>query len=292
MTDRRALWVGLGVPGACTAVLAGAAALGRLSLSAPSLAGPALALGTALPLTAAVLYLGRASWSPAHRFLLSLASGVSVFAAALALILTWPGPPPAAVSALAGAGGAVLAWRGLPAGRRVGSVRLRPEGAGGGAPPEWAASLRPEGPVAVFVAVSLAPLGIFTAWLWATGSKGRWFLLATAVGTGLLMAAFLFFRVRVTPAGLGVRSVLGWPRFNIPLHDIRAVRVERIDPLADFGGWGLRWGRGRTGIVMGEGEGIVIERAGGRVFAVTTPEAAVPVEILSRAMGEPPHLTR
>ena len=48
------------------------------------------------------------------------------------------------------------------------------------------------------------------------------------------------FVVTAGPRGLVVRSALGWPRLSVPASDLAAAGVVQVDPMADFGGWGVR----------------------------------------------------
>ena len=83
-----------------------------------------------------------------------------------------------------------------------------------------------------------------------------------------------FWRVRADRRGFSVRGALGWPRVSIPATDIAAVRVVDVDPTADFGGWGWRWGSGRrTGIIMRRGAAIEVTRRDGRRLVVTVDDA-------------------
>ena len=70
-------------------------------------------------------------------------------------------------------------------------------------------------------------------------------------------------------------SYLGVPRFHVPLTEIAAVRAILVNPLADFGGWGVRTALdGRTGVVLRRGEALEIAKRSGRVFVVTVDDAA------------------
>lgn len=88
------------------------------------------------------------------------------------------------------------------------------------------------------------------------------------------IAATSVFHVRVDADGLTVTSATGFPRVHVPLEDIQRVEVVEVVPMAEFGGWGLRWAPGGGfGVVMRSGSGIRVHRAGGRVFTVTVDDA-------------------
>ena len=92
-------------------------------------------------------------------------------------------------------------------------------------------------------------------------------LLPVAVGTS-------FGRVRVSSAGFTVRSLLGLPRFTVPIDQIESARATRVSPLGDFGGWGVRWGsNGRIGVVVRSGEALEVSRKRGRTIVVTVEDA-------------------
>lgn len=111
----------------------------------------------------------------------------------------------------------------------------------------------------------------------ATGSGGMITAIIMLVTCAILIAAIVTtfaFRVRIGPAGLLVRSLAGWPKFEIPVADIESVRAVDIDPFAEFGGWGLRYGlNGRYGVVLRRGEALEVTRVGGRRFVVTVDDA-------------------
>ena len=107
-------------------------------------------------------------------------------------------------------------------------------------------------------------------------------LLVVPVALGALVAATLVLRVTVDGRGLVARSPLGWPSTRVPLDEVVAARVVDIDPLTQFGGWGYRVGSGgRVGFVLRKGEGIEVERSGGRVTVVTVDDAATGAALLN-----------
>ena len=58
--------------------------------------------------------------------------------------------------------------------------------------------------------------------------------------------------------------------------------MTTVSPLAEFGGWGYRVGRGgRVGVVLRTGEGLQVERSGGRSFVVTIDDAATGAALLN-----------
>lgn len=97
----------------------------------------------------------------------------------------------------------------------------------------------------------------------------------------LLLLSTAVWRVRVDARGLSVRSALGWPAYRIALDDIVEVRAVTVQPLVDFGGWGLRHAPGRRfGVVLAEGSAIEVERRNGRRFLVTVTDAETGAALL------------
>lgn len=111
---------------------------------------------------------------------------------------------------------------------------------------------------------------------------GMWVMLVVPVLLAALMAAMLSFVVRVDADGLTVRSALGWPRTRVPVDEVLRADVVPVNPLRQFGGWGWRVGRGgRVGIVLRKGEGLLVERTGGRSIVVTVDDAATAAALLN-----------
>jgi hypothetical protein len=55
-----------------------------------------------------------------------------------------------------------------------------------------------------------------------------------------------------------------------------------VNPLAEFGGWGWRWGAdGRVGVVLRAGEGIQVTRTNGKRFVVTVDDAQTGASVLA-----------
>lgn len=107
-------------------------------------------------------------------------------------------------------------------------------------------------------------------------------MLVVPVALGLLLVVMLVVRVTVDTRGLVARSPLGWPTVRIPLDEVVAARVTQVDPFGEFGGWGYRVAvGGRVGLVLRKGEGIEVERTGGRVTVVTVDDAAQGAALLN-----------
>ncbi|WP_120493293.1 DUF1648 domain-containing protein [Microbacterium phyllosphaerae] len=132
--------------------------------------------------------------------------------------------------------------------------------------------------IGVFIVVAMSVL------LLAQGIAAGWITAAVALVLLVLLATSLTFRVRASAAGLRVRSIAGWPRVDIPAAEIASTRAVQVDPFAEFGGWGYRFGLdGRRGIVLRKGDAVEVTRTNGRVFVVTVDDAATAASVLAAA---------
>jgi hypothetical protein len=120
--------------------------------------------------------------------------------------------------------------------------------------------------VLLLVGVAISVSAVSDGRLWALG-----FLPLVLFA---LFATTAAWQLRIDSRGVLARGILGFPRFSIPLTDIRSASVVAVEPLADFGGWGLRWGGSRRqGIVLAAGEALEVERLDGRSLVITTQDA-------------------
>lgn len=142
------------------------------------------------------------------------------------------------------------------------------------------------GIISLIVAVMLL-IGT-TIWVFALDHGGAgWIIAVVTLLVVLLICATLVFHVRISSAGLRVRSIAGWPRWNIRAEQITAVKALHVNPMGEFGGWGLRIAvDGRMGVVLRTGEGIQITRKNGRVFVVTIDDARTAASVLTAAVND------
>jgi hypothetical protein len=106
-----------------------------------------------------------------------------------------------------------------------------------------------------------------------------WALVAIAVV--FIGLYFLLFR---TSAKTRIDSVgihyYYWPIIfkwkTIPWREIKTIEVKKFNALTDFGGWGYKFGRKKTGLILGGDQAIYITRTNQKIFAISTlkPEAA------------------
>lgn len=136
---------------------------------------------------------------------------------------------------------------------------------------------------AALVVVAFSAVLMF---LWPTGVAPRVLTVAITVFVLVFCVMCAAFHVRIDEDGLTARSILGWPVFYVPAADISRVESRQISPFAEFGGWGIRWAPGQTALVLRTGEGLVITRKSGRVFAITLDESERAAATLASAAQE------
>lgn len=170
-------------------------------------------------------------------------------------------------------------------------LRLQPDGReaqarvlGSGEKVVWmqATTLSPVARIVLGIAL-LMVLGLAIAvTLWDDTVLAAVILWGTLVLVAVLTLATSRFRVRIDESGLRVRSALGLPRWHIPLAEITAARSVPVNPLADFGGWGVRWQPGNgVGIVTRRGEALQVEYRSGKRLTVTVDDSARASDVLA-----------
>lgn len=140
----------------------------------------------------------------------------------------------------------------------------------------------------IWAIVGLVTLAMFgtAAWAAMTGDESTTGLILL-VGTGLAIPAFVAFvrlRVVVTHREVFV-SFRPFLRRRFPLTDIVSAEALTYSPLREFGGWGIRRGRGgRRAYTIDGNRGVELRLASGRRIVVGSrrPEA------LAAAIGRPP----
>ena len=275
---------------------------GKADRFGPAWSFPLLAAVVGYGLAALFAGIGASSrrtgeWGPTLRFLGALACGIAFFLLPLMTVsiamqrgLDDPADAPSivlplALAAAAGLAAGVIAWFAQPSVSVSGGTITTAAAALDLAPGEHAvwlrttAMARPAIVAVVGVAVLMAALAVATS---LTGGP-LWLLFAAMAALfAVLTATTCVFQVRVSEAGLQVRSVAGLPRFSVSMPDVGAVSVVDVEPLSQFGGWGIRGGLdGRFGIVLHAGEAIQVTRRNGRAFVVTVEDAATGAAVLS-----------
>ncbi|HEY9306466.1 MAG TPA: DUF1648 domain-containing protein [Microbacterium sp.] len=135
--------------------------------------------------------------------------------------------------------------------------------------------------IAIFAGVLVIVLSAVVAAVTGADPLLVWLLVGIAVLLLALAATTLAFHVRVDDSGLHVDSVLGIPRFHVPLGDIESAAGVDVNPMGEFGGWGLRLSTGRRfGVVLRAGEAIEVLRRSGKRFVVTVDDAGTGAALL------------
>lgn len=137
--------------------------------------------------------------------------------------------------------------------------------------------------VVTSVAALLVALGV--ALMFITGRPHFWPLFVVPLILLSVLALTGEFTVTAGPVGFSARSALGWPRLTIPAADLAGARVIQVDPIADFGGWGVRvvvgpQGKSRRGIIMRRGPAVEVLRHDGRSVVVTVEDAGTAAAVL------------
>ncbi|KRA23885.1 hypothetical protein ASD65_05210 [Microbacterium sp. Root61] len=262
----------------------------------PLLTGVLGILIVALIALPALAVMRRGDRGPYFRFIGAFALG---FAAFLSIALTWSvaiqrgltdaatAPnvlPGLIVGAVVGLALGFVGWLVSPREemRTLAADRIRPIELDAGQSAVWLRTATLSRGAAVLIAGVLILLVATAIGIGFTGSGSVWVLGIVVLLVLVLAATTTVFHVRVDAQGLTVRSILGIPRWQIPLTDVVSVSSVELSPLAEFGGYGIRFGAGgRFGVVLRKGAAIQVERADGKVFVVTVEDAETGAGLLA-----------
>lgn len=109
-------------------------------------------------------------------------------------------------------------------------------------------------------------------------------LAAVVAGIALLVAAFLFARIRVDRSGLRVFAAGFLRVMDVPAAAIDAATPKEVKA-ADYGGWGYRSHGTTTAMLVGSGPAVVVDRSDGRQLAISggsAGSAEYVAQVLSR----------
>ena len=182
---------------------------------------------------------------------------------------------------------AVVTWRLLPQevgeGDRVTAAETIPVRAGEVAAWTGRAEL-PAWFIALIAAVASVLVAVGLLLLLTMGLR-LWFVFVAPTLLLVTLVTMAHFVVTAGPGGFAVRSAVGWPRLSVPAPDIAKAGTTTIDPLADFGGWGIRWvigpnRKGRWGVITHRGAGLEVVRRDGRSIVVTIDDAGTAAAVL------------
>lgn len=269
-------------------------------------------LGIPALLTVSTLVAVGVHWGPTARFLGAVSAGMSAFASVIclgSLAIQRDLPSSDGVPGIGGvmglAFGALLvvgaaAWFVQPRVHSIPGAALEPRHdvrVGGSERVVWVGTTTmPTGALVFLLLVLLGLVALAVAML-VTGTPLAWVPGLVALVVGFAVAATASFRVRVTPAGIDARAVIGWPRKSIPVAEIVSARAVRISPFGEFGGWGWRLSPdGRSGIVMRQGPAIEVRRHDRGPFVITIEGAEEAAALLQayvdRSAGPAPSAER
>lgn len=147
----------------------------------------------------------------------------------------------------------------------------------------WVGEVTPSRTMSWVVTSTIVMLVALSVWMFTIEAVAGWITLGTLVFCAALMLMCMRFSVRIGAQGFEAKSMIGFPVFRVPAEDVASVVTAEINPLGEFGGWGLRFSGNRTGIVPRSGEGIVITKRDGRVLVATLAGAEEAAAVLSAA---------
>lgn len=133
------------------------------------------------------------------------------------------------------------------------------------------------------VAVLVASIGVTVV----TGLlTQQWWVLGIAALLIVTVAVMYSITVTVDRHGLTVRGRLGWPRMRTPIDEIEQATVVDVNPIRHFGGYGYRIAlfgpmRGASAFVLRGGQGLVVDRTGGRRQVVVVDDAFTAAGLLN-----------
>lgn len=151
----------------------------------------------------------------------------------------------------------------------------------------WAGTASPSKAVLTSLGVMVALLSIGAGVAALTGAETAVALLLLVLLLVACLGALVRFRVSAGPQGLSAVSVAGWPALRVGLDELAEVRLIEVNPMADFGGWGVRWAPGRRmGIILQAGPAIEVTRRSGSALVITVDDAETAVAVLRAAMAQ------
>jgi hypothetical protein len=189
--------------------------------------------------------------------------------------------------AVIGVAAALITWRVLPREAPAPST-IEPAGAipvKSGEVAAWTGRYHPPAGLIGVIAGVIAALVVLDLVLDLTSTVraiGLWIVPGILL---VVLVATAEFRIRASSAGLTVRSIVGIPYFRVPAADIARAGVVHVNPIADFGGWGLRWvigpsGKSRIGIVSRKGQALEVVRKDGRSIVISVDDAGTAAAVL------------
>ncbi len=138
----------------------------------------------------------------------------------------------------------------------------------------WMRTLRVRGAGLWVMIGALVLLVVVAVTITISGQPEAWWMWTLVLLILVLFATMFVFHVRIDGSGFTARSIAGFPAFRIPLEQVAAVRTLTVNPIGDFGGWGLRLAPGMGfGIILQSGTALQIERKNGKKLTITVDDA-------------------
>jgi hypothetical protein len=94
-------------------------------------------------------------------------------------------------------------------------------------------------------------------------------------------------RIQVNSERLVLRSGVGFPLLKLNIADISKTDIEELNPLADFGGWGIRRRRDLRAFLFGGSRGVRLETRDGKKYLIACREPERLATIIRAAAQEP-----
>ena len=199
---------------------------------------------------------------------------------------------PLAIGVILGAASALLTWRLLPQEepRTAALATAEPLPVQSGERAAWAGAVDIPAWFATVIAAIASGLLILGVVLVLTVGGRTWLVFVAPLILFAVLIVTSHFVVTAGPQGFIARSVVGWPKLSVPASDIARAGVVRVDPLSDFGGWGIRWvvgpsRKGRWAIVVRSGDALEVVRNDGRSVVVTVDDAEGAASVLQSYVG-------
>ena len=148
----------------------------------------------------------------------------------------------------------------------------------------WTATATASPKLAIVIALFAVALLVQAIVLTFELGAAAWPLYLAPVVLALVLST-LTWRLRIDHRGVVARSVLGFPRITVPAGRIQGASVVTVSPVADFGGWGLRWLPGQVGVILRGGEALRVSRWDGHTVTITTHDAGRAAGIVEAIAG-------
>lgn len=195
---------------------------------------------------------------------------------------------PLLIGVLVGLAAAAGAWFLLPQADTIVSNAedAEPLSVGKGEHLAWTRAVSISPFVLTILVVAVVLVAIVSILTLVIGNGGFWTSVASLALIVVVGSSVSYWRVTADRHGLSVRSIFGWPRIRVWADDIASARVIDVNAAGEFGGWGYRWaGKGRTGIILRDGQAIEVTKKNGKSFVVTVDDARTGARVLATVIA-------